>query len=124
MLYEKPFFPCPQEMEKVALATKPKSAKEMVGATEEQLAKLAKKGKKGKTAKEGIAQDVDDAISGFLDGDKDENDEEGSDSDEGSEEEDSEGAEEKINEELEDLVTKRRREDYGLLIEQFFTSRH
>lgn len=100
-----------KEMEKVALATKPKSAKEMVGATEEQLAKLAKKGKKGKTAKEGIAQDVDDAISGFLDGDKDENDEEGSDSDEGSEEEDSEGAEEKINEELEDLVTKRRREE-------------
>jgi len=86
----------------VALAVKSgKSAREMVGADK------IKAAKKAKSAADAIAGDVDDAIAGFLDGEKAE-DEDDSDV---SEEEDSEEANAKIDDELDDLVEKRRKEE-------------
>mmetsp|Transcript_111374 Transcript_111374/g.175522 ORF Transcript_111374/g.175522 Transcript_111374/m.175522 type:complete len:456 (-) Transcript_111374:1699-3066(-) len=71
-------------------------------------AKKAAKATAKEAAKEGIQQDVDDAIAAFLEGAEDKD--EGSDV-ELSSEEDSDAAEDKINDELDELVDKRRREE-------------
>jgi len=91
-----------KEAEKVALAVKSKSAAQMIGAE-------GQKAKAAKSAKEGVQNDVDDAIASFLDGVTEPDGDEADDGEDS--EEDSEEAEAKITEELDDLVEKRRKEE-------------